>query len=174
MSVPPRQLLEKRATIVGIYGQQALVEADQASGCEQCDGKGCGSGKLARLFCSKPRQYRVHNPINASIGKEVISATFKAFRSLQRVVVVDRDVNPYDAVDVDWAITTRFNPATDLLILPDQNAHILNPIVQTNADGKGTITKVGIDALVPFGANREHFTRVQFKQVDLASYDIKF
>ena len=65
-------MLETRGTIMRIDGQHALVEADQASGCEQCNGKGCGSGKLARLFCGKPRQYRVHNPINAGIGKEVI------------------------------------------------------------------------------------------------------
>ncbi|NMM26932.1 MAG: UbiD family decarboxylase [Glaciimonas sp.] len=110
-----------------------------------------------------------------NIGKEVISETFKAFRSLQRVVVVDTDVNPYDAVDVDWAITTRFNPDTDLVILPNQDGHILNPIVQINADGKaGTVTKMGIDALVPFGVERERFTRVKFKEVDLSNYDIKF
>lgn len=111
----------------------------------------------------------------AGIGKEVISATFKAFRSLQRVVVVDKDVNPYDAVDVDWAITTRFNPDTDLIILPGQDGHILNPIVQINADGRaGTVTKMGIDALVPFGAERERFTRVKFREVKLSSYDIRF
>lgn len=71
------------------------------------------------------------------IGKDVISETFKAFRSLQRVVVVDTDVNLYDAVDVDWAITTRFNADIDLVILPNQEGHILNPIVKLNADGKG-------------------------------------
>ena len=67
-----QQLLETRAIIVEIDGLQAVVEADQASGCEQCNGKGCGTGKLARLFCSKPRLYRVQNPINAGIGKQVI------------------------------------------------------------------------------------------------------
>lgn len=109
------------------------------------------------------------------IGKDVISETFKAFRSLQRVVVVDTDVNLYDAVDVDWAITTRFNPDTDLVILPNQEGHILNPIVKVNADGKdGTITKMGIDALIPFDRERAQFTRVKFKEVKLSSYDIKF
>lgn len=110
------------------------------------------------------------------IGKQVISETFKAFRSLQRVVVVDKDVNLYDAVDVDWAITTRFNPDTGLVILPRQNGHILNPIVQPNEDGSagGTVTKLGIDALIPFGAERERFTRVKFKDVDLSGYDIHY
>ena len=109
------------------------------------------------------------------IGKQVISETFKAFRSLQRVVVVDTDVNLYDAVDVDWAITTRCNADTDLVILPRQDGHILNPIVQANADGTGgSVTKVGIDALIPFDQERARFTRVKFKDVSLSGYDIKF
>lgn len=111
----------------------------------------------------------------AGIGKDVITETFKAFRSLQRVVVVDTDVNLYDAVDVDWAITTRCDVATDLVILPAQDGHILNPIVKVNADGRGgTVTKIGIDALVPFAADRKLFTRVKFKEVDLGQYDITY
>jgi sigma-E factor negative regulatory protein RseC len=65
-------MLETRAVVVRIDGQHALVTADQADGCEQCAGKGCGSGRLSRLFCSKPRQFQVNNPINAGIGDEVI------------------------------------------------------------------------------------------------------
>lgn len=65
-------MLETRAIVVEIDGQQALVQADQANGCGQCAGKGCGAGKLSRLFCSKPRQFRVNNTINAGIGDEVI------------------------------------------------------------------------------------------------------
>ncbi len=111
----------------------------------------------------------------ADIGKDVILETFKAFRSLQRVVVVDCDVNLYDAVDVDWAITTRFNPDKDLVILPSQDGHILNPIVTMNDDGKGgTVTKMGMDALIPFAGERTQFERVKFKEVKLSSYDIKF
>jgi 2,5-furandicarboxylate decarboxylase 1 len=111
----------------------------------------------------------------AGIGKDVIIETFKAFRSLQRVVVVDTDVNLYDAVDVDWAITTRCDVDTDLVILPGQDGHILNPIVKVNADGRGgTVTKMGIDALVPFAAERKLFTRVKFKEVDLGQYDIAY
>lgn len=108
------------------------------------------------------------------IAQDVIRATFDAFRSLQRVVVVDADVNIFDAVDVDWAITTRFNADTGLLVLPNEEGHILNPVVKTNPDGKGgTVTKIGIDALVPYHEAREKFERVEFKRVDLAKYDIR-
>jgi sigma-E factor negative regulatory protein RseC len=65
-------MLETRAVIVQIEGQYAFVQASQANGCEQCSGKGCGAGKLSQLFCSKPRQFQVENPINAGVGDEVI------------------------------------------------------------------------------------------------------
>jgi sigma-E factor negative regulatory protein RseC len=65
-------MLETRAIIVQVEGQYALVQASQANGCEQCKGNGCGAGKLSRLFCSKPRQFQVDNPINAGVGDEVV------------------------------------------------------------------------------------------------------
>jgi sigma-E factor negative regulatory protein RseC len=65
-------MLETRAIVVQIDGQHALVEANQGNGCGQCNGKGCGTGKLSQLFCSKPRQFQVDNPINAAVGDEVI------------------------------------------------------------------------------------------------------
>lgn len=68
----PATTLETRATVVSTDKQLALVQANQANGCSQCNGKGCGSGKLSQMFCSKPRQFQVDNSINASIGDEVV------------------------------------------------------------------------------------------------------
>lgn len=65
-------MLQKRAVVIEIHKKYALVQAIQANGCEQCAGKGCGSSKLAQLFCSKPRLFQVDNQINASIGDQVI------------------------------------------------------------------------------------------------------
>lgn len=103
----------------------------------------------------------------------VIRGTFAAFKSLQRVTVVDPDVDLFDAVDVEWAVTTRFDPATDLIVMPDQEGHILNPVVKLNPDGKGgTITKIGIDATAPPDGGFP-FQRVRFQNVDLRSFDIR-
>jgi 2,5-furandicarboxylate decarboxylase 1 len=111
----------------------------------------------------------------AGIAKDVIRETFRAFRSLQRVIVVDTDVDIFDPNDVDWAQTTRFNPDIDLVLMPKQEGHILNPSVTLDPDGKsGTVTKMGIDAMVPFGADPVIYERVKFKQVDLSSYDIAY
>ena len=109
------------------------------------------------------------------LGPDVIDATFQAFRSLQRVVVVDTDVDIFDAVDVDWAITTRFDADTDLVVRRGAEGHILNPMVTLDPDGKGgKVTKVGIDAMVPHERRGETFERVKFKDVDLKDYDIRY
>jgi len=107
------------------------------------------------------------------IGRKAIMETFNAFKPLQRVIAVDTDVNLYNPVDVNWAITTRCNPDTDLIILQNQWGHILNPMVKLNPDGKGgTVTKIGIDATAPFPRTDE-FERVKFKEVDLGNYTIQ-
>jgi len=65
-------MLETRAIVVKVLGNEALVEAIGEGGCGQCSSeKGCGSSKLTQLFCSKPRQFTVRNEANAGIGDEV-------------------------------------------------------------------------------------------------------
>lgn len=66
-------MLETRATVVQVGDGQAYVRASQG-GCGQCQGKGCGTAKLAGLFCSSPRQFLADNPISAVVGDEVIVA----------------------------------------------------------------------------------------------------
>ncbi len=86
---------------------------------------------------------------------------------------MDRDVNLYDPNDVNWAVTTRFNPDRDLIVLPKQIGHILNPMVKINPDGKGgTVTKMGIDATAPYPRTNA-FKRVSFMNVNLRNYDIE-
>ena len=107
------------------------------------------------------------------VGREAIKETFEAFNPLQWVVAVDTDVDLYDANDVTWAISTRFNADTDLILLKNQFGHTLNPMSTMNADGKGaTITKMGMDAMVPF-SRKEELVRVAFKEVNLDDYDIQ-
>ncbi len=65
-------MLETRAVVLEVDKLIAQVQANQGNGCSACNGKGCGSGKLTQLFCSKPRQFQVANRIGAQVGDEVI------------------------------------------------------------------------------------------------------
>lgn len=106
------------------------------------------------------------------VQNEAILETFKAIPVLQWVIAVDTDVDLYDPVDVEWAFTTRFNAKKGFIMLKDQNAVYgrtnPNPIV----DEAGLVTKVGIDATVPY-PRTNRFERVQFKEVNLEDYVIK-
>jgi len=65
-------MLETRAIVVQVQGEEALVEAKGGGGCGNCSSEGgCGSGKLTQLFCNKPRRFKVHNESHAVVGDEV-------------------------------------------------------------------------------------------------------
>jgi sigma-E factor negative regulatory protein RseC len=62
-------MIETRAIIIRLEGNEALVESTQGGGCGNCDSEnGCGSGKLSQLFCTEPRRFRVLNESNAQVG----------------------------------------------------------------------------------------------------------
>jgi sigma-E factor negative regulatory protein RseC len=65
-------MLETRAIVIKLEGNEALVESRQGGGCGRCDSEnGCGSGKLSQLLGTHTRQFRVRNDANAAIGTEV-------------------------------------------------------------------------------------------------------
>ena len=108
------------------------------------------------------------------VGRDAIMETFNAFNPLQWVVAVDMDVDIYNANDITWAISTRFNADTDLILLKNEFGHWLNPMAIMNEEGTGaTITKMGMDATVPF-SRREELVRVAFQEVALDDYDIQY
>ena len=62
-------MIETRAIVIRLEGNEALVESTQGGGCGHCDSEnGCGSGKMSKLFCSEPRRFRVRNDGNAQVG----------------------------------------------------------------------------------------------------------
>lgn len=65
-------MIETRATVIKIEAHAAVVVTNNISACEQCQGQGCGSNKVAQLFCSESRQFLVENPIQAVVGDDVI------------------------------------------------------------------------------------------------------
>jgi len=68
-------MIETRAIVIRLEGEEALVESVQDGGCGNCDSaNGCGSGKLTRLFGNKPRRFRVENAANAPVGA-IVSVT---------------------------------------------------------------------------------------------------
>lgn len=67
-------MLDMRAIVMQVEGDEALVQPLSTGGCGHCDSEGgCGSGTLTKLFCSsKPRHFKVRNEARATVGDEVL------------------------------------------------------------------------------------------------------
>jgi len=78
--------------------------------------------------------------------KKIINEMFACHRSLKMVTVVDDDIDPTDAVAVEFAMATRFQADKDLVIIKNVRGSSLDP----SSDQKKLRTaKMGIDATIP-------------------------
>jgi 2,5-furandicarboxylate decarboxylase 1 len=95
-------------------------------------------------------------------GRRAVEAAFRGHGSLKHVVVVDRDVDPFDMAQVEWAIATRFQADRDLVVLSDQPGSSLDPSAQHEPGKKTRTAKMGLDATIPWGRDRDLFARVAY------------
>ncbi len=83
------------------------------------------------------------------------------------VIVVDEDVDPFDLPQVMWAITTKFNPAYDLVNLPNMPVLALDP----SSEPPGITDKLIIDATTPIAPERRgHFRQPVSDPADTAAW----
>jgi 2,5-furandicarboxylate decarboxylase 1 len=106
-------------------------------------------------------------------GRRAIAAAFQGHSSLKHVVVVDRDVDPFDPTDVEWAIATRFQADRDLVVLTDQPGSSLDPSGHHVPGQKTRTAKMGLDATIPWGGDLAGFERVRYEKVDLREYGLE-
>jgi 2,5-furandicarboxylate decarboxylase 1 len=103
-------------------------------------------------------------------GRRAIEAAFRGHGSLKHVVVVDADINIHDHQEVEWAIATRFQADQDLVILEDQPGSSLDPSRTQLAGQKARTAKMGLDATVPWEADRAEFVKIGYPPVDLDAW----
>ncbi len=96
-------------------------------------------------------------------GAHAIAAAFQGHNSLKHVVVVDTDVNLYDSADVEWAIATRFQADRDLILFPDRPSSSLDPSARQLPGQKARAAKLGLDATIPWGDERQGYLRVKYE-----------
>jgi len=86
--------------------------------------------------------------------KKIIKKTFETHRSLKMVTIVDDDIDPNDAESVEYAMATRFQADSDLVIIKNVRGSSLDP----SSDQKKLKTaKLGIDATKPLSKRKEGF-----------------
>jgi len=89
-------------------------------------------------------------------AKNIIFSALSMHHDVKLVVVVDEDIDIYNAAEVDWAIATRFQADKDLVLESNCRASKLDP---TSRGGIGA--KLGIDATKPLDAKPEQFLRIK-------------
>jgi len=104
----------------------------------------------------------------AGEGKNALLAALSVM-DLKHVVVVDDDIDVFNAMDVEWAIATRVQGDKDIMIIPGSRAKPLDPSLAVTPPGVvPTGAKVGIDATISEGIPRERFERIAYAYTDRA------
>jgi UbiD family decarboxylase len=79
-----------------------------------------------------------------SVGLRALTTTH-GLGYCKLVIVVDENVDPFDLPQVMWALSTKFNPAHDLIQVPGMSVVGLDP----SSDPAGITDKLVIDATTP-------------------------
>jgi 2,5-furandicarboxylate decarboxylase 1 len=104
----------------------------------------------------------------AGEGKNALLAALSVM-DLKHVVVVDDDIDVFNAMDVEWAIATRVQGDKDVVIIPGSRAKPLDPSLPVMPPGVvPTGAKVGIDATISEGIPKERFERIAYAYTDRA------
>lgn len=88
-------------------------------------------------------------------GKTTILNCFAASHGLKLVIAVDNDIDPFDLNAVEWALATRFQAETGLIVVSGARGSTLDP----SSAKKGVTAKLGLDATLPVGRSREAYRR---------------
>ena len=87
--------------------------------------------------------------------KNIIMGAFAGHIDIKQVTVVDADVDVHDPMAVEWAVATRFQAASDLVVVPRAQGSRLDP----SADD-GLVDKMGLDATKPLVGDPFRYTVV--------------
>lgn len=88
-------------------------------------------------------------------AKNILMAALSGHADIKMATAVDEDVDIHDADAVEWAMATRFQAATDLVVVPGAQGSRLDPSARD-----GLVDKVGIDATIPVDADPFRYTVV--------------
>jgi 2,5-furandicarboxylate decarboxylase 1 len=103
-------------------------------------------------------------------GKKAIQAAFAGHRSCKHVFVVDKDIDIYNPLEVEWAMATRFQGNDSLVIKPREPGSSLDPSSELIENGSHLTTKLGFDLTKPLVTRSKSFEKALFPIVDLSRY----
>ena len=100
-------------------------------------------------------------------GKKAIEAAFAGHSSCKHVYVVDKDIDIYNPLEVEWAMATRFQGDRDLVIRERAPGSSLDPSADA---GTHLTTRLGFDLTAPLETAGKSFRRADFPAVDVKKF----
>jgi len=98
-------------------------------------------------------------------GRKAIEAALKGHKSCKHVFVVDKDIDIYDPLQVEWAMATRFQGDVDMVMKEKEPGSSLDPSAEPRTK---MTTKMGFDLTKPLKVIKgKNFERAEFPKVDL-------
>lgn len=100
-------------------------------------------------------------------GKKAIKSAFAGHSSCKHVFIVDKDIDIYNPLSVEWAMATRFQGDTRMLIKDKEPGSSLDPSAEP---GTKMTTKIGFDLTKPLLVKGKSFDLAEFPKVDFNKY----
>ncbi|MHA2266416.1 MAG: UbiD family decarboxylase [Promethearchaeota archaeon] len=100
-------------------------------------------------------------------GKKAIEGTFAGHTSCKHVFIVDKDINIYNPLSVEWAMATRFQGETRMVVKDKEPGSSLDPSAEP---GTKMTTKIGFDLTKPLVVKGKSFDIAEFPKVDIKKY----
>jgi 2,5-furandicarboxylate decarboxylase 1 len=118
-------------------------------------------------------------PHHEGLQINVALTAFSFSPTLDTVTLVDEDINIHDLADIDWAISTRCNPAKQVHILPEGRTTQIVPIAGVRELDHEPIVKAKmiVDATIPWNYKTREissgltfFSKTTWLDVNLSDY----
>ncbi|MHA2035485.1 MAG: UbiD family decarboxylase [Promethearchaeota archaeon] len=100
-------------------------------------------------------------------GKKAIEGTFAGHTSCKHVFIVDKDINIYNPLSVEWAMATRFQGETRMVVKDKEPGSSLDPSAEP---GTKMTTKIGFDLTKPLVVKGKSFDIAEFPKLDIKKY----
>ncbi len=101
-------------------------------------------------------------------GKKAVEAAFRGHSSLKHAFAVDRDIDIYNPLDVEWAMATRFQFDRGAVVIGKQPGSSLDP---SSEPGTKMTMKVGFDLTKPLAPPKgKDYSKVKFPAVRKEDY----
>jgi len=100
-------------------------------------------------------------------GKKAIEGAFAGHTSCKHVFIVDKDIDIYNPLSVEWAMATRFQGDIKMVVKDKEPGSSLDPSAEP---GTKMTTKIGFDLTKPLVVKGKSFDIAEFPKVDINKY----